>query len=85
MERMAKVLAVAALTVVSIAGATSPAMASGGSLVDIKIGDVVLHDTVDVGVAAALCGITTKVLSNDLSDDNEAACPLLSPAKVYKK
>lgn len=85
MGRTAKVLAAAALALGGVFAASSPAMASGGDLVDIKIGDIVLHELIDVDVAAAICGVDVNALVIDLNEgDNEAECPVLYPAKVVK-
>lgn len=86
MGRTAKVLAAAALALGGVFAASSPAMASGGGdLVDIKIGDIVLYDLIDVDLAAAICGLSVNALNIDLNDgDNEADCPVLFPAKVVK-
>ena len=85
MGRISKTLVTAALAIGGVMGATSPAMA-GGDLVDIKVGDVILFNDIDVDAAAALCGILdVNALVADLNEgDNEADCLLLSPAKVIK-
>lgn len=85
MGRITKTLLATTLAVGGMFAAATPASASG-DLVDIKIGNIVLHNDIAVDVAALVCGIVdVNALVADLNEgDNEADCLLLPGAKVIK-
>ncbi|WBB77868.1 hypothetical protein O7606_16515 [Micromonospora sp. WMMD882] len=87
MGRLAKTLVATTIAVGGMFAAAAPAQATGsGQLVDISVGDIVIHDAVSVDVAALLCGfVDVNALVADLNDgDNKADC-LLIPNAIIKK
>lgn len=86
MGRITKTLLATSLAVGGMFAAASPAQATG-SLVDVKVGNIILHNSIPVDVAALVCGIVdVTALVNDLNDgDNEADCLLIDGAKIIKK
>lgn len=85
MGRFAKTLVATSLAVGGMFAAAAPAQA-GGELVDITVGDIVVHDAVDVETAALICGIVdVNALVADLNDGDGKADCLLIPNAIIKK
>ncbi|MFI6227534.1 hypothetical protein ACIBCR_09490 [Micromonospora echinospora] len=86
MGRFAKTLVATTLAVGGMFAAAAPAQASSGDLVDITIGDIVLHEAINVDVAAVVCGIIDlNALVADLNDGDGKADCLLIPNAIIKK